>query len=166
MCWCLYVFILPFGCLLLLKKYSPSLGVYILCFCGFWRSMWWKKCVCCWDDFCLSLCGGGGVVRDVLRSVEAVPGSGEHEEGLLSVPVHQSLQGESAGARPQPPTQPAGTADVCSRATVEHTCIHRKQAVSLKHKGLTSLCCRRKCMQRAFLMHFLCIYCFRWSRKT
>lgn len=53
---------------------------------------------------------GGGAVRDVLHPVEAVSGGGQHEESLFAVAVLQGLQGESAGAQPQPQTQPAGTA--------------------------------------------------------
>lgn len=51
---------------------------------------------------------GRGAVWDILYSVEIVSGSGQHEESLFTVPVHQSLQRESAGAQPQPQTQPAG----------------------------------------------------------
>lgn len=50
-----------------------------------------------------------GAVRDLLHPVASVSGSGQHEEGLLSIPLLQSLQREPTGTQPQPPTQPGGS---------------------------------------------------------
>lgn len=70
---------------------------------------------------------GGGAVWDVLYTVEIVSRSGQHEESLLTVLVHKSLQRESAGAQPQPQTQPAGTAQirVCEFRCYDYKCHHR-----------------------------------------
>lgn len=54
------------------------------------------------------LSAGGGALRDLLPSAEVVSGGGQHEEGLLGVAAQQGLQGEPAGAGPQPQTQPPG----------------------------------------------------------
>lgn len=78
-------------------------------------------CLCCWTHTTTSppqswLCldtAGGGALWDVLYPVEVVSGSSQHEESLLTVPVHQGLQRKPAGTQSQPQIQPAGTVCQC-----------------------------------------------------
>lgn len=77
--------------------------------------------LCCWTHTTTSppqswLCldtAGGGALWDVLYPVEVVSGSSQHEESLLTVPVHQGLQRKPAGTQSQPQIQPAGTVCQC-----------------------------------------------------